>query len=362
MGRVIRRILAVLFFLLLAAGVLFMYYKMFINPIPEPSAPPVRATGITTSDRPIAKTTPSASTVVSAKPLPTQTSASASPKTVKRDLSGFVVDYDTGNPVTGISMILLGQETDYFAEAITDAEGEFDFISIPVEAGDNFIVRTASREFYMADEVISIGDKPRFRAVQSATLQGHINDPTSTTSVSDARLAVLVEWEGKDLPFYCSSDNRGDYSLPSLPPGIVKSVVLFSPGFVPQEHVISTAPPRLRRAQAVIHNITVTPGVPISGYVRNADGDQLVGALVFIVVKGDSFNSVRSEELRNKFYYLANTDDKGKFVLPAAPVDGTAFEVVAFVEGYKVGKKLYEGKMLEIELEEGDDPHPLIAP
>ena len=223
-----------------------------------------------------------------------------------------------------------------------------------------FILRTAGNEWYMQDESVSIGIDITVKPVRAAILQGHIHDPASTATVKDARVTVIVRWENNDIPFYCATDNRGDYNLPAVPPGRAVSIVVLSPGYVPQEHVLPTAIITLRRRQAVIHNISLVRGMEITGAIKNEDGEAIAGALVFLIRKDDGYNSDRSIELRKKFNYLTDSDDKGGFVLPPAPVDGFEYEVVVYYEEYEVMKKSYQNSELSFVLKEGKSLHPFL--
>ena len=148
MGRFIRRTLAILFFLGLAACIILIYLKMFMNPVADTTPKPVKPSGFTTMD----SMTSSRGTPVTKSMPTTNTSIERTQESgIARSIEGTVTDFDSGSPISGFALILLGQETGYFAEAMTGPKGKFHFDGIPVEAGDSFILRTSQRDYYLPD-------------------------------------------------------------------------------------------------------------------------------------------------------------------------------------------------------------------
>jgi len=352
MGKFVRRAAAALFLLALAAAVGYTYYRMFMNPVVKPevvtSVRPERTGMSYTTGR--TAYSPSSAEPAPGSPAPSPSVPAAAEE---RTVTGVVLDYDTGAPMPGFVVLLLGEETDYFAEALTGTRGEFAFQDIPVEAGDNFVLRGSSESWYMPDVPAMVGERVELRPVAAAVLQGHVSVPSDPTSVREARVAAVVRWENHDVSFYCTSDARGDYRLAALPPGEVVSLVVFAPSCVPMEYVPAGRPIKLRRRQAVIQNIALVPGVEITGTVTNADGDPVAGALVFLVPRGEEPDGERAAELRDKFMYAATTDADGAFVLPPPPPGGE-WDVCVTMNGYKDARKKYEGKKLSIVLEEAE--------
>ncbi|MDZ7814540.1 MAG: carboxypeptidase-like regulatory domain-containing protein [Planctomycetota bacterium] len=352
MGRIVGKILGALALLALAAAIGFIYYSMFGSGSNDNSSEPDNSDihGMRISDAPS----------VSDSRLP-ETSEPAAVSTTQQHnrVFGQARHFERDNPMGDIPLELVADESNYYDETVTNADGEFSFDDIPPDAGNTFTLRSLSENYYMPDTRVAVNEQITIRPVEAGILQGHVSDSATLMPVQDVRIVAIISWDNDQYEYMATSDYRGDYRIPSLPPGRVTSLVAFASGYVPQEHISDRTILRLNRNSSVRHNIELVAGSPVSGEVKDSNGKPVVGATVFLAQKGLAYDSPRNRALRETFAYLAITDDNGAFSLPPAPTEGEEYEVVVFAEGYAIAKKTFENEKLSFALEEGTDEYPI---